>query len=282
MLWASLGCDTPPARAKKASSPLPVLTSIGVDTRLQTVNQVQMVLVKGGRYRPFYGTDSLLTDVASFEMDIHPVTQAQFKRFIDQNPEWRKSQIAPLRADASYLQSWSSDTEFGANLLPKAPATYISWFAAKAYCTCMGKRLPTVDEWEFAAMADETSRDGRRKAQNYKRSLAWYERPTPATLPEVMQNERNVWGIYDLHGLIWEWTQDFNSVMLSGESRKDNKVDDRGLFCSGGSVGATDLMNYAAFMRYAFRGSLKAQYTAKTLGFRCVKSPQIPFKKTSS
>ena len=60
------------------------------------------------------------------------------------------------------------------------------------------------------------------------------------------------------------------AFFLSGESRKD-KDTDKELFCGSGSVNATDLMNYAAFMRYAFRGSLKANYTTKNLGFRCAK-----------
>ena len=72
----------------------------------------------------------------------------------------------------------------------------------------------------------------------------------------------------DLHGLVWEWTSDFNSVLISGESRKD--VDkDSNLFCGSAAVGASDLMNYAAFMRYAIRGSLKARYNMSNLGFRC-------------
>ncbi|MNL63509.1 Formylglycine-generating sulfatase enzyme [compost metagenome] len=71
-----------------------------------------------------------------------------------------------------------------------------------------------------------------------------------------------------MHGLVWEWTSDFNSIFLSGESRKD-KSSDQNLFCGSASVNAADLMDYAAFMRYAFRGSLKAQYSTRNLGFRC-------------
>ena len=70
--------------------------------------------------------------------------------------------------------------------------------------------------------------------------------------------------------MVWEWTYDFNSVLISGESRKDVD-DDSNLFCGSAAVGTTDLMNYAAFMRYAIRGSLNANYTMKNLGFRCVK-----------
>ena len=74
-----------------------------------------------------------------------------------------------------------------------------------------------------------------------------------------------------MHGLVWEWTSDFNSVLISGESRQDVDTE-RNLFCGSASINATNLMDYAAFMRYAFRGSIKANYNIQTLGFRCAKS----------
>ena len=58
--------------------------------------------------------------------------------------------------------------------------------------------------------------------------------------------------------------------MITGESRNDFETDNN-LFCGSESVNATDLMNYAAFMRYAFRGSIKADFSVQNLGFRCVK-----------
>ena len=145
----------------------------------------------------------------------------------------------------------------------------MSWFAAKAYCECEGKRLPTMDELEYAAMADETVKDARIKKSYNEQILNWYEAPR-SNENLVGENPKNFWGIHDLHGLVWEWTSDFNSVLLSGESRKDNDKDNN-LFCGSASLGATDLMNYAAFMRYAFRGSIKANYAIKNLGFRCAK-----------
>lgn len=117
-------------------------------------------------------------------------------------------------------------------------------------------------------MADETQADAREDKSYNKFILGWYE--TPATFNnEIGQTFKNYWGVYDLHGLVWEWTLDFNSVLISGESRKDS-TGDNSLFCGASAIGATDLMNYAAFMRYAFRGSVKAKYSIKNLGFRCV------------
>jgi sulfatase modifying factor 1 len=124
-----------------------------------------------------------------------------------------------------------------------------------------------MDEWEYVAMADEKRIDARTKEDFNKYIMSWYEKPKTYANP-VGQTYKNYWGVYDMHGLVWEWTADFNSIFLSGESRKD-KDTDKNLFCGSGSVNASDLMNYAAFMRYAFRGSLKARYTTKNLGFRC-------------
>ncbi|HET8752819.1 MAG TPA: SUMF1/EgtB/PvdO family nonheme iron enzyme, partial [Salinimicrobium sp.] len=127
----------------------------------------------------------------------------------------------------------------------------------------------TVDEWEYVAMANQNQKDARNVASYNQYILGWYE--TPDTFDNEIGNTfKNYWGVSDLHGLVWEWTLDFNSVLLSGESRKGN-TGDNNLFCGAAAVGVSDLMNYAAFMRYAFRGSLKANYAIKNLGFRCVK-----------
>lgn len=232
-----------------------------------------MVLIEGSRYIPLYGRDSTVVEVKDFKMDIYPVTIADYEAFVEKYPKWRKSNVISLFADDSYLSNWKNDLESKDSLKSQSPITYVSWFAAKAYCECQNKRLPTVDEWEYVAMADETTRDARVKPTYNEKILAWYEAPrTNQNL--IGKTSKNVWGVYDLHGLVWEWTLDFNSVLITGESRKD--VDkDSNLFCGSAAVNATDLMNYAAFMRYAIRGSLKAKYSMKNLGFRCVQDIKI-------
>ncbi len=233
-----------------------------------------MATVKGGSYIPLYGVDSTTVLVNDFLMDVFPVTNEAYKLFLEEHPEWQKSKVKRLFADGNYLVQWQGNLDYGNQLSDKAPVTSISWFAAKKYCECQGKRLPTVDEWEYVAMADEETADARKKETYNQKILEWYEAPNSFD-NEIGSTFKNYWGIYDLHGLVWEWTLDFNSVLISGESRKD--VDkDSNLFCGSAAVGASDLMNYAAFMRYAFRGSMKANYSIKNLGFRCAKDiPKI-------
>lgn len=231
--------------------------------------QSEMVFIEGGTYTPLYGRDSLQVTISDFHMDVYPVTNQAFTAFVKQYPKWRRSRVLRLFADGNYLINWKNDTTIGDSQSPQAPATNISWFAANAYCECQGKRLPTLDEWEYVAMANETVPDARRLASYNEFILSWYEKPRTYN-QEIGTTFKNYWNVYDLHGLVWEWTLDFNSVLISGESRKD--VDnDSNLFCGSAAIGATDLMNYAAFMRYAIRGSLKAKFTMKNLGFRCVK-----------
>ncbi|HET9056497.1 MAG TPA: formylglycine-generating enzyme family protein [Chitinophagaceae bacterium] len=229
----------------------------------------KMVLVKGGKFIPLYGKKNSPIQIEDFYMDVYPVTNKQFALFTKLNPLWRRSKVKAIYCDKNYLSNWENDTTLSAGQNPDAPVTNISWFAALAYCKWVGKQLPTVDQWEYAAMADANSADSRKEKSYNQYILSWYEKPNTFNSP-VGHTFKNYWGIWDMHGLVWEWTKDFNMVMISGESRRDVS-DDENKFCGSSSAGASDLMNYAAFMRYAFRGSIKANYALRNLGFRCIK-----------
>lgn len=244
--------------------------------RAQEQNE-QMAFIEGGSFTPLYGAKNQSVDVDDFYMDIYPVTNADFLEFVVENPKWRASQVPAIFAESKYLSHWKSDLEIGDELMNTQAVTMISWFAAKNYCEARGKRLPTVDEWEYVAMADQKVRDAREKESYNQLILSWYEEPQSFKKP-IGSTFKNYWGIYDLHGLVWEWTADFNSILITGESRKDVDKDIK-QFCGSAAVTATDLMNYAAFMRYAFRGSLEANYTIRNQGFRCVKDVSLEPKK---
>lgn len=241
---------------------------LGIQAEL--LSQTEMKPVKGGTMRPLYSQDSSSVYVGDFLLDVHPVTQQEFLDFVKKYPEWQKSKVKSLYADKGYLRTWEADTDFGTGIDPSSPVTNVSWFAAKAYCACLNKRLPTVDEWELAARASETKPNAEKDSLFNQRIVHSYEIPKTYLKP-VQSTYRNYWGIYDMHGLVWEWTSDFNSVLISGESRQDGEAN-RDLYCAGAAISATNLRDYASFMRYAFRGSLKATYAIQTLGFRCAKS----------
>ena len=240
---------------------------------------VEMALVKGGKYVPLYGGKGVGIAVDDFYLDVTPVTHSQYLTFVRAYPKWKKSKVSRLFADERYLQNWSDDTSPEEALL-NSPVNYVSWSAAKAYCEAQGKRLPTVDEWEYAAMADETSPDARKDSTFNLKVIKGYETPKSHT-KVVGRSPANYWGIKDLHGLVWEWNLDFNAIVLGSESRKPDNTNNITLWCGGAAINANDLMDYAAFMRYAMRSSLKARYALISLGFRCAKDavseePAIP------
>ena len=230
-----------------------------------------MVVISGGVFKPLFrsAADFKEVKVKPFCVDALPVTNEDFVKFVRANPRWQRSAAKRLFADASYLKNWANDLELGTNAPPDGPVTFVSWFAAKAYAQWAGKRLPTTTEWEFVAGAGYTNVDGDADLVFKRDLLNWYSSAT-AKLGSVGSSRANYWGLHDLHGLGWEWVSDFNTAMVTGDARGDTGLD-RQLFCGSGSVGARDPGNFAAFMRYGFRSSLKADYCVHNLGFRCAK-----------
>lgn len=234
---------------------------------------VEMVKVPAGKLRaiwlaPVTAKNKNATpefSVNTFMMMKFAVSRRQFKEFLKNNPEWNKGQASSPFVDASYLEDWDRELN---NL--DSPVTQISWFTAKSYCEQLGMRLPTVNEWEYAAAASETMKDANKDSLFLKRILEWYGEPRGKKMRKVGSIYKNLYGVWDLHGLIWEWVDDFNSSFVTGESRQDSSMN-KDMFCGAGAISAGDKENYAAFMRFAFRSGLKGSSSVWNLGFRCVR-----------
>lgn len=203
--------------------------------------------------------------VHAFVMQRHPVTNGEFLAFVLSHPEWRRGSAPPVLANGDYLSHWLSPTELGAQAQALQPVTRVSWFAAQAYCEAHDARLPTWLEWEWAAAADPTRRDARSDPAWRQRILDWYARPAGQEPGAVELTEANIHGLHDLHGLVWEWVQDFNSLMSSDEAQK---------FCGSGGLSMQQKENFAVLMRVAMLSSLRASDTGHALGFRCVRDIQ--------
>jgi formylglycine-generating enzyme len=231
-----------------------------------------MVRVDAGIYVPLYVSPTVPREVpvAAFAIDALPVSNAQYLAFVRANPEWRRSRVPRAFADEGYLRHWAGDTELGPDAPADFPVVNVSWFAASAYAEWVGGRLPTVAEWEYASAASETQRDGQKDPGFTRRILDWYSRRA-GDLRSVGTGFCNVWGACDMHGLVWEHTEDFSSAIVTGDSRDDRNMD-RSRFCGTGAVGASDFRDYAAFMRFAFRSALRADYTVSSLGFRTARN----------
>ena len=233
-------------------------------SRTGTPSNRTMARVGPGQLRPVYLPEKDTTEVRveGFRLDRTAVTNAQFLAFVKAHPAWRRDAVKPLFAEAPYLARWASPTSLGPTAPPDAPVVQVSWFAARAYCEARGARLPTENEWEYAAQS------GMRDPQMLARILSWYGEPTPKVLPAVGQGAPSPEGVRDLHGLIWEWVEDFNDTLVSADSRAGDDSNRIG-FCGAGALAAGNRSDYAGFMRVAFRSSLEGRFTLSNLGFRC-------------
>jgi formylglycine-generating enzyme required for sulfatase activity len=212
-------------------------------------------------------------DIAPFELMRTPVTNGQFLQFVQAHPQWRRDRVASVLADGRYLAHWPAPTKLSGDAQALQPVTQVSWFAAEAYCQSQGARLPTWSEWEYAAAADESRADARKDPAWRERILSWYSRPSNKELPRAGLQPANVYGVQDLHGGVWEWTQDFSSLLVSGDNRNQGDADDT-RFCGAGALSMDDRDNYAVLMRVAMLSSLEANDTTVNLGFRCARSKQ--------
>ena len=204
--------------------------------------------------------------VRAFELDRTPVTNARFARFVAAHPQWRRDRVARVFADDAYLLHWAGPAQ-PASGAGQQPVTYVSWFAAEAYCEAQGARLPTWYEWEFVAAASGNSPDARADPAWRQAILDWYARPT-GTLADVGRGPPNYYGVHDVHGLVWEWVQDLSSMMVSGDNREQGDPDVR-KFCGSGALSLEQKDNYAMMMRIATLSSMQASYTSSSMGFRC-------------
>jgi formylglycine-generating enzyme required for sulfatase activity len=230
------------------------------------------VTLPGGAFRSALKyEDGGTAKVASFALQKRPVTNGEFLAFVQAHPQWRRDRVATVFADARYLSQWPAPARLeDAGAQSAQPVVNVSWFAAQAYCRAQGARLPTWREWEYAAAADETRRDARQDPAWRERILGWYSRPSGAALPRAGLQAANVYGVQDLHGVVWEWTDDFSSLLVSGDARNQGDGN-RMKFCGAGSLAMADRSNYAVLMRVTLLSSLEARDTTSSLGFRCAR-----------
>ena len=222
--------------------------------------------------------EGALAVVDAFSMRVTPVTQGEFRGFLQVHPEWVPGRVPHTFSDAGYLAGWPKDGGDAAptgagNVRDSAwdhrPVTNVSWFAAQAFCEAEGARLPTWLEWEYSAAADATRTDARTDPVWLAHILGWYGHPANTPLAAV-GGPANVYGVRDMHGLIWEWVDDFNALLVSPDSRAQQDGD-KLKFCGAGAIDLKDKQNYAVLMRIALLSSLNAADSTSSLGFRCVR-----------
>ena len=205
----------------------------------------------------------------AFYMDKYETTNAQYKEFIDANPQWQKNRIPKKYHDGDYLKHWN-----GNDYPPDKgnhPVVYVSWYAAMAYAEWRGKRLPTEAEWESAARGAWRTMNA--DTANYGENVG--DTTPVGTYPP----DRS--GLYDMAGNVWEWcldeyNPDFYAISPSHNplagGTMDNIVSDWTNVKTVRVLRGGSWVSDAKFVRVSDRTRFTPKITNKARGFRCVKA----------
>ncbi len=243
---------------------------------INAIDDAEMILIPEGEFLmgslPGEGSDDELPQhrvtLDAFYIDKYPVTNAQYKKFIDENSQWRKRRVSKNLYYKNYLRLWSE------NDYPRGkanhPVVYVTWYAAQAYAEWAGKRLPTEAEWEKAAggtdgrMYPWGSREPDESNCNFGNKI---DDTTHVTRYPAGESP---YGVIDIAGNVWEWCEDFydkdyykNSPTHNPKGPRQGEV----CVCRGGSW---NMDQYR--LRCAFRRPTKTTSVEYDLGFRCAKS----------
>jgi len=125
-------------------------------------------------------------------MGRYPVTNEEYGRFLQENPH------------APEPRYWA-DRRFNQ---PTQPVVGVSWDDAKKYAAWAGLRLPTEAEWEYACRAGTRMRYYTGAGDNALDKAGWYNKNSGGQLHPIGEKEPNNFGLYDMHGNVWEWVED--------------------------------------------------------------------------
>ena len=190
-----------------------------------------------------------------FYMGVFPVTQAEYQAVTGTNP-----------------------SQF--NGIARHPVESVCWNDAVAYAQKLSQlraemsggltyRLPTEAEWEYSCRAGSTGKWCFGNNISLLGGYAWFSRNSASKTHPVGEKKPNAWGLYDMHGNVWEWCSDY-----SGDYPTVVQTDPRGPATGSSRVKRGGSWSvYAKFCRSAFRLDYLPSYPSNDCGFRLALSP---------
>jgi len=186
-----------------------------------------------------------------FKMGVHEVTQAQYEQVMGNNPSKFNAAENPVE-----MMSWDDAVEFCRRLseLPSEKAV------GNIY------RLPTEAEWEYACRAGTATKYSFGDDGSDLGDYAWYDSNSGSKTHPVGGKQPNAWGLYDMHGNVWEWCQDWYGDYPTGAvTDPSGPASGRGRVRRGGGWSS-----FAEQCRSAFRIRLSPANRNPSNGFRVV------------
>lgn len=211
----------------------------------------EMCLIEGGRYR--MGTPQDRSGHFCGEAPSHTVELSPFKVARVQVTNELFGVFDPRRLDVPARDL-------------RKPAVNVTWFDAAVFAMWMGCRLPTEAEWEFAC-GSGLEGEWYCGDEGLLPRHAWYSENSGGEARPVGTREANAFGLFDLHGNVWEWCQDsydqdyYSRSPLTDPIRIAPPHADK--VCRGGSIHALPEM-----CRTRYRFHEPPSFRASDLGFR--------------
>jgi formylglycine-generating enzyme required for sulfatase activity len=185
-----------------------------------------------------------------FLLGKYPVTNREYQRFLEAN-------------SGSKPPEYWSNSQFND---PQQPVVGVSWEDAQAFCQWAVCRLPTEAEWEYACRAGNPGAFCFGDAESELEQYACYDKNSGGKTQAVGQKKPNQWGLYDMHGNVWEWCQDWYGG-YSGRPVTDP---------TGAEGGQARVLRGGSWclgperLRSACRYNCAPVYRGGLVGFRCV------------
>jgi len=194
--------------------------------------------------------------ISGFYMGRCPVTNEEYGRFLTENPQATEPKYW---SDRQYNQSTQ-------------PVVGVSWEDARQYAKWAGLQLPSEAQWEYACRAgNPTPYCSGDKVKDLDR-VGWYAENSNGRLHPVGEKEPNEFGLYDMHGNVWEWVEDDWHFSYKGAPDDGSAWinDPRG---SARVIRGGCWVDPAEYCRSACRGRFVSGYRRIILGFRLVLPP---------
>lgn len=167
--------------------------------RIVEPSGIIMVYIPGGEFMMGCEDENVderpvrLVRLSPFWISKYPVTNYEYDRFLEMNPDQRKPRF--------WAESLFNKTE--------QPVVGVSWENAQVFCRWANLYLPTEAQWEYACRAGSVTNYWSGNAEEDLARVGWYEGNSKGRVHPVGEKNANPFGLYDIHGNVWEWCEDW-------------------------------------------------------------------------